>query len=115
MPITKFLQEIKKFEIRTVKEVRRFKDLRDTHVPFSGSPHRHPYAADKFILIVDPYSASLYYEFNTNDVDFAEELPSIVDLNGETVTMILIWVKKQSLAVRCSPFVVENHSPGSHD
>ncbi len=113
MPITKFLQEIKKFEIRTVKEGRQFKDLRDTHVPFSGSPHRHPYSADKFILVADPYSSSLYYEFDIADVDFAEELPSIVNLNGETVTMLLIWVKKQSLAVRCSPFVVDSASPGS--
>lgn len=114
MPITKFLQEAKKFEILTVKESRqRFPDLRDTHVPFSGSPHRHPYAAHKFILMADPYCSSLYYEFDNDDIDFVEELPSIVNLDGETMTMVLIWVKKQSLALRCSPFVVDSLLPGS--
>ena len=112
MPITKFLQEVKKFEVLAAHDIQRFTDLRNTHVPFSGSPHRHPYSLDKFILVADPYCSSLYYEFNNEDVDFVEELPSIVNLEGETVTMILIWVKKQSLALRCSPFVVDSLSSG---
>lgn len=112
MPITKFLQQAKHFEILTVRESHRYANLRDTHVPFSGSPHRHPYLADKFILMADPYCSSFYYEFNTKDIDFVEELPSIVNLEGETITMVLVWVKKKSLALRCSPFVVDSFSPG---
>lgn len=108
MPITKFLQEAKKFEILTISRSPRFSDLRDTHVPFSGSPHHHPYVGHKFILMVDPYCSSVFYEFDRDDVDFVEELPSIVNLDGETITMVLVWVKKQSLALRCSPFVVES-------
>jgi len=113
MPINKFLQEARKFEILTMKEIHRFTDLRDTHVPFSGSPHRHPYAAHKFILMADPYCSSLYYEFNNDDIDFVEELPSIVNLEGETMTMVLVWVKKKSLAVRCSPFLVDSQPSAS--
>jgi len=112
MPITKFLQGARQFEILTLRESHRYADLRDTHVPFSGSPHRHHSDADKFILVVDPYSSTLYYEFNTEDIDFVEELPSIVNLEGETMTMVLIWVKKKSLALRCSPFVVDSVSLG---
>ncbi|MDD5759052.1 MAG: inorganic pyrophosphatase Ppa [Desulfobulbaceae bacterium] len=108
MPINKFLQEARKFELLAVKEIHHFTDLRKTHVPFSGSPHRHPYSEHKFILMADPYCSNLYYEFNNDDIDFAEELPSIVNLEGETVTMLLVWVKKKSLAVRCSPFLVDN-------
>ena len=110
MPITKFLQQAKQFEILTLRESHRYANLRDTHVPFSGSPHRHPHLADKFILMTDPYCSSLYYEFNTDDIDFVEELPSIVNLEGETITMVLVWVKKKSLALRCSPFVVDSLS-----
>lgn len=111
MPISKFLEAAKHFEILTLQSSHTFTDLRETHVPFSGSPRRHPYSPHKFILMTDPYCSSLYYEFNTNDVDFAEELPSIVNLEGETTTMILVWVRKQSLALRCSPFVVDSQSP----
>jgi inorganic pyrophosphatase len=113
MPIAKFLQKARKFEILTAREIHRFTDLRDTHVPFSGSPHRHPYSSHKFILMADPYCSSLYYEFDNEDIDFAEELPSIVNLEGETVTMVLIWVKKKSLAVRCSPFLVDSQLTAS--
>jgi len=112
MPITKFLQEAKKFELLSITRSQRFHDLRDTHVPFSGSPHHHPYAAHKFILMVDPYCSSVYYEFDTDDIDFVEELPSIVNLEGETMTMVLVWVKKHSIALRCSPFVVASLAPG---
>lgn len=115
MPITKFLQEFKSFEILTVKEGHRFTDLRETHVPFSGSPHRHPYLETKFLLMTDPYCSTLYYEFDNDDIDFVEELPSIVNLEGETVTMVLVWVKKQSIALRCSPFVVGSLDTGRRD
>ena len=115
MPITKFLQEARQFEILTLHRSHRRADLRDTHVPFSGSPHRHPFANDKFILVVDPYSSTLYYEFNTDDIDFVEELPSIVNLEGDTMTMVLIWVKKKSLALRCSPFVVDSPALGQKE
>lgn len=111
MPITKFLQEARQFEILTLRPSHRHADLRATHVPFSGSPHRHPHDPHKFILMADPYCSSLYYEFNTDDIDFVEELPSIVNLEGQTMTMVLIWVKKNSLALRCSPFVVDSLSP----
>jgi hypothetical protein len=28
-------------------------------------------------------------------------------LRGETITMVRIWVKKMSVGIRCSPFLVE--------
>ncbi len=108
MPITKFLQEPKILDIQPVNTAKKAANLRKTHVPFSGSPHKHPYDTEKFILLVDPYHASLYYEFNNSDVEYAEELANIVNVNGETVNMVLIWVKKKSIAVRCSPFLVED-------
>jgi len=114
MPITKYLQKPKKFEIEPVNRGKTTsRELRMTHVPFSGSPYKHPYDTDKFILLVDPYHASLYYEFNNADVDFVEELTSIVNVEGETVNMVLVWIKKKSVAMRCSPFLVEDWvSPG---
>lgn len=113
MPITKFLQEPKKLELQPYKKGNKSEDLRKTHVPFSGSPHKHPYDTKKFILIADPYCTSVYYEFETCDVEYAEELPSIVNIEGETVNMLLIWVKKDSIGLRCSPFLVSNTTPAT--
>ncbi len=108
MPVTKFLQEPKKLEMQTYKKNKDRDDLRKTHVPFSGSPHKHPYDPNKFILVADPYCTSVYYDFESKDVEFAEELPSIVSIDGETLNMVLVWVKKNSIGLRCSPFIVNN-------
>jgi inorganic pyrophosphatase len=61
------------------------------------------------VLVADPYSKqNVYYEFNKMDISYVEELPSIVNLDGETVTMVRIWLKKMSIGLRCSPFIVED-------
>jgi hypothetical protein len=102
-----FPQEIKRFEIEAYKRPKSWKELRKTHVSFSGSPLKHPYNAKKIILVVDPYSSNTsYYEFRNQDVTFVEELPSIVDMDGKTVTMVRIWVKKMSVGMSCSLFLV---------
>jgi inorganic pyrophosphatase len=40
-------------------------------------------------------------------------LPNIVNLEGETITMVRAWIKKMSIGMRCSPFIVEDISTGS--
>jgi inorganic pyrophosphatase len=85
------------------------KTLRKTHVSFAGSPKMHPYDTEKVILVADPYSTqNTYYEFYKNDVSYVEEMPNIVDQDGQAVTMVRIWIKKLSIGVRCSPFVVND-------
>jgi inorganic pyrophosphatase len=113
MATRNFLQESKRFEIQAYKTPRNLTELRKTHVPFSGSPRKHPYDPKKVILIPDPSSSSLfYYEFKSGDISYAEKLPSIVSLDGDTMTMVRLWVKKMSVGMLCSPFFVEDIKPG---
>jgi inorganic pyrophosphatase len=112
MVIKNFPQEVKKFEIEAYKRPKNLKDLKKTHLPFSGSPLRHPHDPKKVILVPDPYSSTLfYYEFKGDDVTYAEKLPSIVNLEGETITMARLWVKKMSVGMLCTPFLVEETKP----
>jgi inorganic pyrophosphatase len=98
-----------RFEIQAYKRPHNIRDLIKTHVPFSGAPQRHPYEAAKVILIADPFSTyTFYYEFEAEDISFIEELPSLVNIEGETISMARIWVEKGSIGLRCSPFVVED-------
>ncbi len=104
-----YLKEAEKLEIQAYKRPEDLNALKETHVTFSGSPQRHPYDVKKVILVADPYSTqNHYYEFNKADISYVEELPSIVTLEGETVTMVRIWIKKMSIGLRCSPFIVED-------
>ena len=100
-------QESVKFQIQAFKKPKDIQVLRETHVSFSGSPKKHPYDSEKVILIADPFSSiNVYYEFDKDDISYVEELPNIVNLDGETITMVRVWVKKMSVGIRCSPFIV---------
>jgi len=108
MPITGFLQKAERLEIQAYKRPDDSVELRKTHVPFSGAPLKHPYDSQKVILVIDPYSTNTFYlEFNAGDISYVEDLPNLVNLDGETITMARIWVKKMSVGVRCTPFIVE--------
>ena len=108
MPIKNFPQEVKRFEIEAYKKPSNPKELRKTHVPFSGSPSKHPYDPQKVILVPDPYSSTLfYYEFQSASIAFVETLPSLVTFDGETLKMVRLWVKKMSVGMVCTPFIVE--------
>lgn len=106
MPL-KLLRETKKFEIQLYRKPKELRKLSETHVPFSGAPRKHSHYGDKIILVTDPFSGSpAYFEFNAEDITFAEELPSIVNLDGETIPMARVWVQKKSIAIRSTPFLV---------
>ena len=106
MTIKKFLEMAKKFEIETY---RKYPDLIFNYVPFTGSPQKHPYDQDKIILITDPFSThTSYYEFTIADIEGVEELPSLVTIEGKSVVMVRVWVRKGSIAVRAIPFVVDD-------
>ena len=102
-----YLQKAEKFEIEKYKSPKDIRSLSKTHSPFSGSPQKHPLEPDQIILIPDPYNPkSPYLEFSKNDITHVEKLANIVNLEGETVTMARIWVKKSSFAIQCTPFQV---------
>ncbi len=107
MTITKHLKASEKFEIQTYKQPKDTATLMRTHVAFSGSPRKKSNDSRKIILIADPFSTdTFYYEFNTEDISYAEELPSLTSPSGETITMVRIWVKKMSIGIRSFPFRV---------
>jgi inorganic pyrophosphatase len=109
MSVSNSLQESVKFEIETYRPPKDIRTLRETHVAFSGSLRQHPYDPAKVIMVVDPMSGnSFYYEFARVDISFAEKLPNLVNLEDEIIPVMRIWVKKKRIAVRCTPFVVED-------
>ena len=107
MQISNYLQATERFEIQAYKRPKDFRILKESHVAFSGAPRNHPYDPEKVILVVDPFSTStFYYEFQTDDIAYVEELPSLVNLEGKAITMVRLWIKKMSIGVRCTPFIV---------
>ncbi|MBL0712887.1 MAG: inorganic pyrophosphatase Ppa [Desulfosarcina sp.] len=109
MGITSFLQKAGKFEVQKYHPPADRRQLTKNHIAYSGSPFKHPNDPDRVILIADPFSQNtFYYEFGLEDITFAEDLPSISSLEDESLNMVRLWVRKGSLAVRCTPFRVAN-------
>lgn len=109
MTVPTFLQKAQKLDLEAYKKAKDWKSLSITHVPYSGSPQKHPYDNQKVILVADPFSSNtFYYEFKIRDIEFIEDLHNIVNMEGEAVTMVRVWLKKKSIGVRCTPFVVED-------
>ncbi len=103
------IKQTEQFEIEAFKRPKDIKRLRQTHVAFSGSPRKNPHDAFKIILVADPYSSNtFYYEFKIDDIAFIEELPKLVNPDDEVIPMVRIWIQKGSIAVRSTPFIVED-------
>jgi hypothetical protein len=87
-----------KFEIQADKRPRYIRDLIKTHVPCSGPPQPHPYESEQGDL-TDPFNShTFYYEFKNENISFIE---------GNTISMVRIWLEKGSIGLQSSPFVVE--------
>ena len=102
-----FIQKAQELALERYKKPRDMMAIARTHASFSGSLQKHPADPDKVILISDPHGRDQsYVEFSRGDIRYLEKLPGITSLEGETANMIRIWVKKNSIPVRCTPFVV---------
>ncbi len=95
------------FAIEAFKQAKDTRKLQQSHIAFTGAPRKHPTDPYRVILVVDPFSHSaFYYEFKIEDIDFVEQLPSLVNMEEDVIPIMRIWVKKQSVGLRCTPFMV---------
>ena len=109
MTLTSLIPGVEKFELQIYQKPDEFQRLIQSHIAFTGAPKKHPSDPKKVILVIDPYSTNtFYYEFETDTIAYVEERPNLVNQEGETVTMARIWVRKGAVALRCSPFVVQD-------
>ncbi|MBI5846271.1 MAG: inorganic pyrophosphatase Ppa [Deltaproteobacteria bacterium] len=109
MTLSFFLEKVERFDLVPYENKQR---LKKTHVPFSGTPKKHPTDDARMVLLPDPLSSVVtYYEFAASDVEYVERLPNVVALSGENCVMVRLWVKKGCVALRSTCFVVAE-TPG---
>ncbi|MCW8930278.1 MAG: inorganic pyrophosphatase Ppa [Gammaproteobacteria bacterium] len=108
MTTTHFLTQAKKLEMLKYQQPADKEQLKITHISFSGSLRQHPHDPEKVILLTEIFSNnSSFYEFRNKDISYAEKLPNIVNSFGDDVSMVMLWVKKGSVGIRSSAFIVE--------
>ncbi|MCP4702419.1 MAG: inorganic pyrophosphatase Ppa [Gammaproteobacteria bacterium] len=103
------MEQTEKFELSAYEKPKDLTKFSEIHVAFSGVLQKHPYDAEKIILVSDPFGGNLYYyEFQTKDISYIEELPNLVSIRGKSVAMTRVWIKKKSVGIRSTPFIVED-------
>ncbi len=104
MSIRKYLEAQPIFQMETYDM--RKERTRDS-VVFSGSPRKHPYDAEKMLLIIDPSEKTIhFYEFLIQDIVYYEADQNIVAENGRTIPMARVWIPKGCLGIEYRPFEV---------
>ncbi|WP_321494717.1 inorganic pyrophosphatase Ppa [uncultured Desulfobacter sp.] len=105
MTIDKFIKLKEGLELQ--KYVRNLDFDKKNCCSFYGSPKKHPHEKNRVILVADPFSEhTFYYQFNIQDILYIEEQPSITNMDGESVSMVRLWVKKKCIGLQCLPFAV---------
>lgn len=104
MSIRKYLEAQPIFQM-TAFDIR--KERTKDSIAFDGSPRKHPYDADKMLLIIDPSGDSLhFYEFLIRDIVYYEAKPNIVTGDGRSIPTARIWIPKGCLGIEYRPFEV---------
>ena len=89
--------------------------LRQVAVCFAGSPHAS-HSPGKVLLLNDPGSQhAFFYEFRGEDIVYAEEAASLALPDGSTASMVRLWVRKGSTALKIEPFHVQDTAGGLGD
>ena len=82
--------------------------LQKEAVPFIGSPRKHKTDREKIFLKTDPvWKSNQLLEFNISDIIFVEDMQTIIR-EGVASTLIRLWIRKGSVAVKMEPFYVQD-------
>lgn len=90
-------------------------------VAFVGTLRKHPYDADKCLLLsgrqekLSWLEEGQLIEFRISDVLGADEMPTIVDATGSTRALLRLWVRRGALAIRYDPFEVDERLIGPRE
>ncbi len=107
MPISNLLATATKKELQKFDANMNREELSANFISFTGAPRKHPYDSSRLLLVLDPFSQhTSYYDFETGDIAYAEEVNTLVTPEGESVTMVRLWVKKGCIGIHSSPFQV---------
>ncbi len=78
---------------------------------FTGTARKHPYDRQKLLLIPQPFATPhILYEFRLSDILHAENRSNLVMVNGESLPMIDLWVRKGSTGIVMHSFEVGGES-----
>lgn len=109
--VSRWINRAQRFDVQAYKPPRDPRSLKDTHVAYSGALFKHPHDDTLALLVTDPGGGNAtWLEFRVNDISFVESLPNIAGPDGDVVFMVRIWVKKMSVGIRHTPFLVEDMS-----
>ena len=93
-------------DVQTVSDPDR---LKEEAVAYHGQLKKHKSDAERIYLLLDPLSpGSILVEFKVIDIIFAENISNLTGPKGKSVPIARIWVKKDAVGLRLTPFLVSD-------
>lgn len=101
--IAQLVEQKSNYDIDIYRDI----NFRENHIPFDGTPKKHPHDMNYLILLSDPFSKNnSFYEFSLNSIGIIEDMGTIISEDGRSANKIRIWVKKGMTALKSEPFMV---------
>jgi len=74
---------------------------------FIGTPRKHPTDDNRVILVTQVLEKQrVFLEFKKDDIRFVAEAQTLSNSNGESIQLVSLWVKKNSIGIELKPFRV---------
>jgi len=101
--VQKLLAMSGKYDLDRKREL----NIHETHTSFEGIPKKHPTNKNVLILLTDSFNhVQKFYEFSIETIGNIEDLGTITNKEGKSVTKIRVWVKKGMPAICSESFIV---------
>ena len=87
--------------------LRQSTNYQQTCKEFLGSPRKHPSDSSRMILVTGVLeNQRSFLEFRKEYIRHVDESQTLTTQDGESVTMVSLWVEKGSIAIELCPFKV---------
>lgn len=98
---------LEKLNIKEIKEYN-IEEASVNAICFYGSLFKNPGIKNKILLTPILFlKKNIFYEFDVKDIIKIEEIEKVTDSSGNLVTVVKLWIKKGSKAIKHEPFIVE--------
>ena len=76
---------------------------------FLGSPRRHPSDESRIVLVTKVLeNQRVFLEFKKVDILHVDEAKTVSSIEGETISLLTLWVRRGSVGIELKPFRIED-------
>lgn len=93
--------------IQELMKIQQSPQARSECEEFVGTPRKHPTDETRLILVTQVLeNQRVFLEFKKEDIRYVDEGQTVINSHGESIQLVSVWVKKNSIGIELKPFRV---------